>query len=148
MNVLFVCRANRGRSQMAATLFKIHAPKGSNADSAGTLVEAPGDTLEQRAKVSVPQSHVITLMKEKGRDISQEKQTPVTPEMLNDYQKIVVMAEEETIPDWLKADEKYEYWKIADPRWNNIEDVRVVRDEIEQKVLGLIRELNENRAKA
>lgn len=137
MKVLFVCTQNRGRSQMAAGLFNKYS-KEVHADSAGTKVETPGDTIAERAKVSDGAQNVITVMKEEGIDVSENRQTQVTEELLSGYDKIIVMAEPETIPKYLSGDPRFEYWEIPDPRFWGLEGVRKTKNTIKQKVQKLI----------
>lgn len=139
MKVLFVCKYNRGRSQMAAAFFNQHAKNG-HADSAGTQAETAGDTLAKRAEESQGARNVLNVMTEKGHDLSQNVQDQLTEEMLNNYDKVIVMAEQDSIPDYLKSSNKFVYWRIEDPAKKTIEDTRKTRDMIEQKVLDLISE--------
>lgn len=135
--VLFVCTQNRGRSQMAAELFNKYTEKG-HADSVGTKVETPGATIEARAKISEGAQNILTVMSEEGLDLSKNLQTQITEVMLNMYDKIVVMAEPETIPTYLQTNSKFEYWDIEDPRFKGLEGTRNTKDEIKQKVLKLL----------
>lgn len=139
MNILFVCKYNRGRSQIAAAFFNQHAKSG-HADSAGTQAETAGDTLAKRAEVSPGARNVLNVMTEKGHDLSQNTQDQLTEEMPDNYDKVVVMAEQDSIPDYLKDSDKFVYWPIEDPAQKTIEDTRQTRDLIEQKVLDLINE--------
>ncbi len=57
---------------------------------------------------------VIRFMKKENIDISGNTTTQLKPEMLKKYDKIIVMAEPETIPDYLKNNDKFVYWEIED----------------------------------
>ena len=136
-SVLFVCKYNVGRSQMAAGLFNKYATDG-HADSAGTQVDAPGETIADRASYVDAANNVIDVMKEEGVDISQCVRTQISKEMMPNYEKIIVMAEPETIPSWLSDAEGYEYWEIADPRGKGYEETKITRDLIKDKVIEFI----------
>ena len=133
MNVLFICAQNVGRSQTAAALFNKYFPE-SHADSAGTNVEKPGETIAERAEYSDGAKHVVSCLKEEGLDISEKVRTLVTPEMLNGYDRIINMAEPEKTPTWLRDNPKVEYWEIEDPRFKNLEETVKMQAEIKQRL--------------
>lgn len=96
MKVLFICRANVGRSQAAMELYNQLYP--GNADSAGTIVDNPGERLIDR-KGAV---NIIEVMREDGIDMSDNTRKQLDISMVNQYDKLIVMAEKDTIPEWLK----------------------------------------------
>lgn len=122
---------------MAAALFNKYSESG-HADSAGTKVKNPGETVRERAEYSDGAKNVIAALREEGIDITTSKRQQVTPEMLDDYDKVIVMAEPESIPEWLSAHPKYEYWHIEDPRYKGFEETKKTQGLIKEKVLGLI----------
>jgi protein-tyrosine-phosphatase len=136
MNVLFICAQNVGRSQTAAALFNKYHPN-DHAGSAGTNVEKPGETIAERAEYSDGAKHVLTCLQEEGLDISQSVRTPVTPEVLNYYDRIINMAEPEKTPDWLRDHPKYEYWEIEDPRFKSLEETVKMQAEIKRRIQEL-----------
>lgn len=139
MKVLFICAQNVGRSQTAMALFNKYHP-GSHADSAGTNVEKPGETIAERAEYSDGAKHVLICLQEEGLDISHSVRTPVTPEMLDHYDRIINMAEPEKTPDWLRDHPNYEYWEIEDPRYKSLEETVKMQRLIKEKVLQLVHE--------
>ena len=111
MKILFVCRGNVGRSQMAEALFsKI---SGIKSFSAGTKI---GEKENQKIKELLLAEPVIRFMKKEGIDISENVRTNVTPKMIKKYDKIIVMAEPETVPEYLSKSNKIEVWDIKDPK--------------------------------
>src|SRR5882724_7898790 len=91
MNILFVCRANMQRSQMAEAFFNASAPKDWHASSAGTHLEGnKGHPLSEFQ--DWPDNFSVTVMKEKGIDISRSTIKPVSPQLLESMDKIIDMA--------------------------------------------------------
>jgi protein-tyrosine-phosphatase len=116
MKILFVCRANVGRSQIAESLFKKYSSH--KAISAGTIVENEGQMIKDLPGAK----NVIEVMKREGLDISRNKRNQVTPEMVDWADKIIVMAEKETIPDFLKNSQKTIMWEIEDLKDKSLEE--------------------------
>jgi protein-tyrosine-phosphatase len=139
--VLFVCAQNVGRSQTAAALFNKYSPN-SHADSAGTRVEKPGETISERAEYSDGAKNVIASLAEEGVDIVNSTRRQVTHESLDEYDKVIVMAEPESIPEWLSTHPKYEYWHIEDPRYKGLEETKKTQSLIKGKVIELIQQMS------
>ncbi len=129
--VLFVCQANVGRSQVAMELYR---KKGGEADSSGTLVDAPGTTLKER-----PTSATIVGIMQKDYDIDMinNVRTQLTQENAAPYDKLVVMAEEDTWPDWLAADPRLIHWKIQDPKFQDQGTTQSIVDQVAERVAEL-----------
>jgi arsenate reductase len=137
MKVLFVCHYNVGRSQMAKALYN-SLSHSHDADSAGTNVKEPGQTLlERKQSSSSSLFFVIDVMDEIGIDISSAVRTQLTEEMLKHYDKVISMAEKETSPEWLLAAPNYIYWDVKDPRGQSFEITASARDEIKSRVTRL-----------
>lgn len=138
-SVLFVCAQNVGRSQTAAALFNKykHDPQ-IYADSAGTRVEKPGETIAERAEYSDGAKNILESLRGENIDISQSKRTLVTEDMIKKYDRVIVMAEPESIPGWLSSNPNYEYWHIEDPRYKGLEETKNTQTLIKKKVLNLI----------
>jgi arsenate reductase (thioredoxin) len=138
MKVLFVCRHNTGRSQIAKALYNglTHT---TNAESAGTHVKEIGQTLEQRrVTIDAKNFFLFDVMNEVGYDIAAYVRTPISEHMLEEYDKIVSMADKEDTPEWLLRSSKYEFWDVMDPRGQDYSTTVRVRDEIQSKVKKLI----------
>ncbi len=137
MNILFVCKGNIGRSQMAEALFKQlnteHAVM-----SAGTIVSADGEKADgMRLKDIIFAGNVILSLQEKGIDVADNVRTQLTPELLDWADKAIVMAEPETIPEYLEHSPKMEYWEISNPKGMNLNDHRDRINQIEVLVKKL-----------
>ncbi len=122
------------RSVVAMALYNVLKRDDSFASSCGTMVEAEGRT--GRTEESYPSLWVFidALKKLYGVDISNHVCTQVTPKVLEGANKIVVMAEEEFIPNWLR---KYNYikWELPDPDHMTedeaVKDIRGIKDKVE-----------------
>ena len=132
MNILFVCRANVGRSQMAAALYNNLYP--DTASSAGTAVDEPGQFLSDRPGAK----NAIEVMHELGIDISKNERTQLYEKDQLKYDLIVVMTDSGTIPDFLKQGENVEFWDVDDPRYMDLDETRKVRDLIKSSIDKLI----------
>lgn len=134
MKVMFLCKANVSRSQMAAALY--NRLTGTNdADSAGVDVDFPGETLGER-KRRLGASHTLELMSSAGIDLSKNKRIQLTKDKLNGYDKIINMYEGLT-PEWLTSDPRYEFWDIPDPNGKDIKQTEKTKQMIIEKIQSL-----------
>jgi protein-tyrosine-phosphatase len=114
-----------------------------NADSAGTDVDHPGQTIEERKEERLAGGHnfyLLDVMNEVGIDISKAKRTQLTEPMLAHYDKIVSIAEKEESPEWLLSTPGVIYWDIEDPRGQDFAANAMTRDLVRKKVIDLVRE--------
>lgn len=102
---------------------------GLSASSAGT---APAKTVNPV---------VMQLMQEKDIDILSNKPKMLTNEMIREASLVVTMgcSVEEACPRPMLAQmqKKLIDWDLEDPKGKSIEEIRNIRDEIEQRVAGL-----------
>lgn len=132
--LIFVCVGNSCRSQMAEG-FARHYAKKLNLN------------IEIASAGSRPAGYVhpdtIAVMREKGIDISHQYSKGVSPQELLKYDYVITMgcADESICPANFRGDSRD--WGIPDPIGQPIGFYRKVRDEIEQKVRALLRELAE-----
>jgi arsenate reductase len=124
--ILFVCVENAGRSQMAEAFFRKYAPSLYKGISAGTK------------PVSQINPLAVEVMKEVGIDISNQKSKDITEDMMRNSAYIVNMGcmEKESCPTLFLHN--LVDWHIEDPKGKSIENVREIRDEIEQRVKKLV----------
>ena len=125
--VLFVCVHNAGRSQMAAGLLKLRSNNRVHVRSAGS---APGEAINPA---------VIQAMEEIGVDMSQEFPKPLTDEFVQAADVVITMGCGDACP--IYPGKRYEDWELDDPAGQDIEAVRVIRDEIDRRVQRLAAEL-------
>lgn len=125
--ILFVCVHNAGRSQMAAGFMEHHGGGRVEVFSAGS---APKETINQLA---------VQVMAEKGIDIADRKPKLLSNKSVEDSDVVITMGCGDACPFY--PGKRYEDWALEDPAGKDLETVRRIRDEIEIKVTGLIKEL-------
>jgi arsenate reductase len=125
--VLFVCVHNAGRSQMAAGLLKLRSQGRINVRSAGS---APGEEINANA---------IAALEELGIDMTEAFPKPLTDEVVRAADVVITMGCGDACP--IYPGKKYEDWELADPAEQDLETVRRIRDEIDQRVQTLVAEL-------
>jgi protein-tyrosine-phosphatase len=125
--VLFVCVHNSGRSQMAAGLVKLRSGGRVHVRSAGSQ---PGERINPA---------VIEAMTEIGVDMSEEFPKPLTDEVVAAADVVITMGCGDACP--IYPGKRYEDWVLDDPADQDIETVRRIRDEIDERVQRLIEEL-------
>lgn len=129
-SVLFVCVHNAGRSQMAAAYLQ-HLSGGSvEVRSAGS---APAESVNPSA---------VQAMAEEGIDITAEKPKILTMDAVKESDVVITMGCGDTCP--IFPGKRYEDWELEDPAGKGVESVRPIRDEIKQRILGLLDELGVN----
>jgi arsenate reductase len=125
--VLFVCVHNAGRSQMAA----------------GFMRRLGGDRIEVLSAGSAPKDSInpiaVAAMAEVGIDIAHEQPKVLTPEAVIESDAVITMGCGDACPFY--PGKRYEDWVLEDPAGQDIDFVRVVRDEIKARVEALLSEL-------
>ena len=134
--VIFICRANIFRSQVAKGFYNKFAEGASFAESYGTRVDEDGF---KNAPISQfpGMSETIEILKTEGVDISNEYCKQITPEKILNSSKVIVMAEKDSIPGWLKEGD-YEYWDVPNPASYTSETAFNTINLIRQKVKELV----------
>ena len=130
--MLFVCVHNQGRSQMAAGLLDKLASGRVNVRSAGS----------EPAAASMPAT-TVDAMAEVGVDLSQAFPKPLTDDAVREADVVITMGCGDACP--IYPGKRYEDWELEDPKGKDIETVRRIRDEIEDRVRALLSELVEGR---
>jgi len=126
--VLFLCVHNAGRSQMALGWFNRLAGDRAIASSGGS---EPAEAVNPSA---------ILAMAEVGIDISQELPKPWTDEVVRVADVVVTTGCGDACPRF--PAKRYEDWELDDPAGKDLDDVRPIRDEIEQRVRALLASLD------
>jgi arsenate reductase len=125
--VLFVCVHNAGRSQMAAGLVKLRSGGKIRVRSAGS---APGEEINPAA---------VEAMAELGVDLRDEFPKPLTDESVRAADIVITMGCGDACP--IYPGKRYEDWKLEDPAGKDLETVRRIRDQIDERVQRLVTEL-------
>lgn len=125
--VLFVCVHNAGRSQMAA----------------GLLTHLAEGRIEVRSAGTEPVDHlnpvVVQAMSEVGIDIASEQPKLLSRDVVRAADVVITMGCGDTCP--IFPGKRYEDWQVDDPAGQPLDVVRTIRDQIEDRVRGLISEL-------
>jgi arsenate reductase (thioredoxin) len=123
--VIFACVHNAGRSQMAAAFFNQLADRQkAEAVSAGT---EPGTRVHPE---------VLAAMQEVGIDLSAAKPQKLTEELARDAQLLITMGCGDKCPyiPGLRRDD----WPLRDPKGLPMEEVRIIRDDVKERVQKLL----------
>lgn len=127
LRILFLCVHNAGRSQMAA----------------GWARHLGGGQIDIYSAGSEPATEInpvaVEAMAEKSIDIRSARPQRWNDETIGQADVIVTMGCGDTCP--IYPGKRYLDWELDDPAGMDIEAVRPVRDEIEQRVRSLLEEL-------
>ncbi|NCD18126.1 MAG: arsenate reductase ArsC [Actinobacteria bacterium] len=126
-SVLFVCVHNAGRSQMAAAYLEALGGGEVEVRSAGS---APGNAVNPAA---------VEAMAEEGIDMSAAQPKILTDEAVLASDVVITMGCGDACPFY--PGKRYLDWELDDPAGKGVESVRPIRDEIKQRILGLLGEL-------
>jgi arsenate reductase (thioredoxin) len=125
--VLFVCVHNAGRSQMAAALLTHLGGGRIEVRSGGT---EPADQINPNA---------VTAMAELGIDITAEVPKVLTPDAVEASDVVITMGCGDACPYYPGV--SYRDWKLDDPADQPLDTVRIIRDDIAERIRVLIAEL-------
>ncbi len=121
--ILFVCTHNAGRSQMAQAFWKRYAPDDVRAESAG---QEPAEA---------PWPEVVEAMREVGIDISKERPKKLDLEMQLHADWAITLGCGGACP---YVPTRVDDWDVPDPHGRRMDEVRAIRDELEDRVLDFI----------
>ncbi len=122
--VLFVCKHNTGRSQMAEAYLRHFANGQLDVASAGTIA------------ATEPDPGVVRIMAEDGIDIRSAVPKLLDPAMVDRADRIITMGCDVVGVPRIDAD-----WNLPDPKGATADDVRAIRDLVKRKAANLAREL-------
>jgi arsenate reductase len=130
--VLFVCKQNAGRSQMSQALFERAGGGRHHALSAGTT----------------PAAHVhpevVTVMDELGIDLADRTPQLLTRQLAEPADLVVTMGCGDECP--YIPGKRYIDWALTDPAGQPVDQVRIIRDEIDRRVQELVEQLDAGRS--
>ena len=126
-SALFLCVHNAGRSQMAMGWFNHLAAGRAVAWSGGS---EPADQINPAA---------VRAMAEVGIDITGEFPKPWTDGIVKAADVVITMGCGDACPYY--PGKRYLDWDLDDPAGQDVEHVRPIRDEIEQRVRELLAQM-------
>ncbi|MFC4450673.1 low molecular weight phosphatase family protein [Halorussus aquaticus] len=131
--VAFVCVQNAGRSQMA-TAFAEREREERGAEDVAIVTGGtdPADHVHEE---------VVEVMRERGIDLADRTPREVTPEELQECDYVVTMgcSAKDVCPATWSGENRD--WGLDDPDGRDLDAVRAIRDEIEERVADLFDEL-------
>ena len=125
--VLFVCVHNAGRSQMAAGLVTLRSGGQIGVRSAGT---EPADSVNPV---------VVEAMAELCVDLAKAFPRRLDDEAVRAADVVITMGCGDACP--IYPGKRYEDWELDDPADQDLETVRRIRDEIDERIQALVSEL-------
>ena len=137
MKVLFVCKANAGRSVTAEALFNKFSKK-NRAFSAGTVVKKEkkeGNPAGVNSTKALSRIHI---------DVSKHRRKQLDYKLFKKVDKVVVLLttpERGTLPKYLKNSKKVTYWNIKDMRGTDYNFHVKGRARINRLVKALIKKI-------
>lgn len=142
MKVLFICYANVGRSQAAQAYFDTLSKHDS--DSAGIAVNeriAAMKLASRKLKDNPNQRSVEYIRREFGVDIAEKERQQLTPEMMDTCDLVIVIAEKERWPGYLKECGKVVFWDILDPAGLTDDFADDIYRQVQRRVEQLVAEI-------
>lgn len=136
MKILFICRGNVGRSQIAEVLARSILGEKYEVISAGTKLSGPEQPI---GELSPATDNVIQVMKEEGFDVTGNIRKSVTKEIADGADKIILVVDDnDPIPEYLTNNSKVIKWDVLDPKGQSLEFTRDIKDQIKNKITLLI----------
>lgn len=81
---------------------------------------------------------VLDVMKEEDIDVSTSIRKQLTEKMVDEADKvIVIMGDEEELPDYLTKSSKLVRWNVADPKGKDLDFTRKVKNQIKEFISDL-----------
>ena len=123
--ILFVCEHNAGRSQLAAALADHLGGEHVHVRSAG---------LHPSGRVNPA---VVEVLAERGIRLRRGYTSPLQEDCLDAADVVVLMG----VPECEESGRRQVSWDVADPQGQPVEVVREIADQVEERVRGLLAEL-------
>ncbi|MCS7031810.1 MAG: arsenate reductase, glutathione/glutaredoxin type [Gloeomargarita sp. SKYG116] len=127
--IMFVCKKNSRRSQMA---------EGFARALGGDKVRVTSAGLE----ASFVDPLTVQVMAEAGIDISQQTSKPLSDFRPEDFDAVISLCGcgVSLPPEWVTRD-YFDDWQLEDPEGGDMETFRRVRDQVKERVVKLLQEL-------
>lgn len=137
MKILFICKSNFGRSQIAEALFN-HISNKHVAISAG--IET-GRVTGHKLKEFPEHENLFVCMDEIGFELRNNIAKLLNTEMLNGVDIVISMINPELLPKLINKQYKIIYWDIKDMCGESLAIYRNTRDQIQKNVQNLVKEI-------
>jgi len=134
MKILFICKGNVGRSQIAEGLFNKYIKGDYESVSAGIKISGEEDYLRD-----LPAENIIAVMKEEGVDVSGNFRKQLHDFFITDADKIfLIIDENDPTPDFIKDNNKNKIirWNVPDPKGEDLEKTREIKDQIKKLIIS------------
>ena len=142
MKVLFVCKHNLGRSQIAQAFYN-HLTGTNDAKSAGTFI---GMYSEKTLGEFHQETRAVRIMREIGVDMTKAPRSQITPALTRGADQIVSFLPRTELPEWLQDDARVQVWLVKNYPASDMTAVRQQRDEIIKKVRKLAKTVESSAA--
>lgn len=129
-DILFVCQANIGRSQMAEGFFNFFT-RSDLAGSAG-VIDVSGKFPQK------PAEDAVEAMRERGVDITGQSVKLITPEMCQQARRVVVLCDKSLCPTFLLKLRRVIFRPIKGAQAEQRLAARKIRDQVEEIVFSLL----------
>ncbi len=134
MKILFVCRGNVGRSQMAEGLYHLLGNQDNNVSSVGTKLSGPEEPI-----INLDAENVIAIIKDEGADISTATRKQLTQAMVDSADQIYFLRDEnDPFPDNLKNNPKVTIWEVQNPKGTDLETLRKIMNDIKSLIKTIV----------
>ncbi len=128
--IMFVCKKNSRRSQMAEGFTRI-------------LGEGKVAVASSGLEASHVDPKTIEIMSEVGIDISNQKSKPLSDFKAEDYDAVISLCGcGVNLPQEWVLREIFQDWQLDDPEGQSIDTFRRVRDEVKERVEKLVQRLS------
>ena len=137
--IIFICKGNQFRSQIAKALYNKYKKDDSLAESYGITVEEENNSGRKIATFSSLGTIIKSLKMKEGIDYSQEVCKQFTPEIINSADKVIFMDIDQVPKEYNNKD--YVYWRVKDFKNDGSTTQKMIEDkidEIQKLVLELI----------
>jgi protein-tyrosine-phosphatase len=139
MKVLFICKNNQFRSQMAASLYN-KITNTNDAYSAGTYVGSDAVPENSAIEKYFSTPHFFELMEENGMNIRNNHTKKLLPEMIKNSDIVISIVQDPFVPDFLRNSKKVMWWDVEDPKFATREVSEKTYNQIKGLIENLLRE--------
>lgn len=135
MKVLFVCKWNMGRSQMAVELFNLYSKKNIGISAGTNTIPFSKQKLKDVAPLTV------RVLQEKNIDISFKNPIRLTKEIVHSVDRVVILTQRDDVPNYLVGLNKVMYWNVEDGDGKDYSYHIQMREQIDTLIKELVREI-------